>query len=53
MKELSRYAQALEDMKILKEYIAKLEAERDYYQYSSTFAGVSNTPIPEILKQKE
>ena len=39
-----------EDIQLLKEYINRLEAERDYYQRSSEFAGVPNTPRPELIK---
>ena len=53
METLSRYARALEDMHILKQYIEKLEAERDYYQSASEFAGVPNTPRPEQLTKEE
>ena len=35
-----------EDIQKLKQYINKLEAERDYYQEASSFAGVPNTPQP-------
>lgn len=37
-----------EDMHRLKQYINRLEAERDYYQNASEFAGVPNTPKPEL-----
>lgn len=38
-----------EDINRLKEYINRLEAERDYYQGASAFAGVPNTPRPKEL----
>ena len=38
-----------EDINRLKEYINRLESERDYYQCASEFAGVPNTPRPEEL----
>ena len=41
-----------EDINLLKEYINRLEAERDYYQAASEFAGVPNTPRPEGLLTK-
>lgn len=36
-----------EDLVMLKEYINRLEAERDYYRESSSFDGVPDTPKPQ------
>lgn len=37
-----------EDIQRLKEYINRLEAERDYYQNASEFAGVANLQQPKV-----
>mgnify|MGYP000212042396 CR=1 FL=1 len=38
-----------DDLTLLKQYIQRLEAERDYYMQSSKFAGVPNTPKPKEI----
>ena len=48
---VEREGDSYEDLNRLKAYINRLEAERDYYQAASKFAGVPNTPRPEILKE--
>ena len=45
------YSDSVKRLRILKEYILKLEAERDYYQQASHFAGVPNTPRPKEVDQ--
>ena len=50
MKEIwQQLNQAREENRKLREYIRKVEAERDYYQDASVFGGVPNTARPECL----
>ena len=47
--EINKKNRAEAEIRSLKRYIFLLEAERDYYQSASEFAGVPNTPRPQEM----